>query len=333
MHNSTNDSTKKRRVAIRVLLVLISFTAIVISYFEMAGNIRSTHRRYIKTAYDETFEEIEDYISMIYRDAITNTTEITQNLEQDIREAYPDMDEFKKDLDGKNYDKLIDVITDRVSNIYYGIHNQRNNVFVATNDNILYDYNYMYTLDKDNSVEQHSTWQQYIEADYNQELSKIGFSMIYDYPDDMVIIEPYKSEIEGHEYYDHMDMDILKQVYMKEGIEGLKGYELLVPGYIHETEDIFGQQEIKEGIRQDTHRLIVIQRINIYDQLVNNLDIDKMESDISQLKENTISILTSIYLVGTIIIVGACILLAHICALVNNQFIIPMEESKKQSTN
>lgn len=329
MHNSTNDSTLKRRIAIRILLLIISFTIIIISYFYMGINIRNTHKRYINVAVNDSFNIIKTFINEMYTDTRLSTISISKDIEDKLNKAYPNLDTLKQEMDNDNYSNLSNIIKSVVSDKYYKIDNQRNTIFVATNKYILYDYNYMYTLDSD-SKDKHNTWQTYISKDYNKNLSKNAFSKLYGYPDDMVFIEPYKSNIKDHKYYDEININILKTIYENEGIEGLKGYELLVPAYIKDTEDIFGKQEIVEGKRQDTYRLIVVQRINLYDQITQRLDnIYLSESYIEKLKNNTHNILTAVYSVGIIIIIGGSILLIHICALFNNHFILPIDKNEE----
>lgn len=330
MQNSTNDSTLKRKTAIRILLLLISFTIIIISYFYMGMSIRNTHRRYINVAIDDSFTLIKKFINDMYNESKLNTTAISKDIEKELIKAYPNLNDLKEEMDNDDYTNLSNIIRSKVYDKYYKINNQRNSVFVATNKYIIYDYNYMYSLDT-NSKDKHNTWQKYISKDYNKTLSENAFSKLYGYPDDMVFIEPYKSKVKDHIYYDEVNIDTLKKIYEIEGIEGLKGYELLVPAYIKDTEDIFGTQEIVQGKRQDTYRLIVVQRINIYDQIINQKSdkINITESYIEKLKNNTHTILTAVYSVGIIIILGGSILLIHICALFNNHFILPMEKNEE----
>ena len=45
---------------------------------------------------------------------------------------------------------------------------------------------------------------------------------------------------------------------------------MLVPTYITNNGDIFGQNDTDQGIRYDNYKLIVIQRINLYEQIKHN---------------------------------------------------------------
>jgi hypothetical protein len=75
---------------------------------------------------------------------------------------------------------------------------------------------------------------------------------------------PYKTE-------DHIMLMVpskegLKEVFYKEGIEGLAGYVFTVPAYITEDGDIFGTPDIgPDGNVNPNYKIIVVQRFSIYD--------------------------------------------------------------------
>ena len=58
-----------------------------------------------------------------------------------------------------------------------------------------------------------------------------------------------------------MEEDIIKQ------FKGLKNYQIWIPVYITDTGDIFGQSDVVKGVKQPTHKIIVVQEFNLYDQL------------------------------------------------------------------
>ena len=70
--------------------------------------------------------------------------------------------------------------------------------------------------------------------------------------------------------YSKITSDNIAEYYNKYGADIFKDVDMLVPTYITNNGDIFGQNDTDQGIRYDNYKLIVIQRINLYEQIKHN---------------------------------------------------------------
>jgi hypothetical protein len=144
----------------------------------------------------------------------------------------------------------------------YGISNNRDDIFILSRNGIIMDNNV------ESHMSTHRSIGQEIETHYNQ---GIGYNcmeiLLRNLKRDMIFYEPippYKTE-------DHTKLTVpskegLKEVFYKEGIEGLAGYVFTVPAYITEDGDIFGTPDIgPDGNVNPNYKIIVVQRFSIYD--------------------------------------------------------------------
>ena len=114
-----------------------------------------------------------------------------------------------------------------------------------------------------------------------------------------------------------MNYTNLEKIYVEEGIEGLKNYQFLVPMYITDTGDIFGQQDIEHGVRQDTHKFIVIQTFNLYDQLT-SVKPDIGDDDyLARMNARYDEMLNMLYILGTIAVIMITIIVIYSFSLYN----------------
>ena len=88
----------------------------------------------------------------------------------------------------------------------------------------------------------------------------------------LIFYEPRNpTDVEGHMLIDTPSKHALRDVFMKEGLDGLYGYTFLVPAYVTEDGDVFGTPDISaDGTKNFNHKFIVVQRYNIYDIMQNN---------------------------------------------------------------
>ena len=100
----------------------------------------------------------------------------------------------------------------------------------------------------------------------------------------------------------------LEEVYVNEGIDGLRNYQFLVPVYITDTGDIFGQADTVQGIKVDNHKFIVIQTFNLYDQLISYKPDFGDDDYLHRLNIRCDNILNSLYILGIVV----CILIVFI---------------------
>lgn len=264
---------RKRIVASTFLLFIVLITIVVVGYYYTSLNIKQSQSRQVDTTVDLKFEEIKSYIQELYVASQTNATKVGENIQSNIFKEYGTKDKLvhlSNDFDNDNYDDIYPIVEKAAENKYLnGVNNQRNSIFVATNKAILFDMNY--ESSSDNESKNHSDWKTFEESNANRLLAKNAVYSLTHIPNDLVFIEPTESNIKDHPYESIITIDRLKEIYKKEGIEGLKNYQLLVPYYIKDyNTDIFNNKEISHGVHHMTYRIMVVQRCNIYDQIINN---------------------------------------------------------------
>lgn len=321
---STDLSDKKKRMlSLVILFSMIAFVAVILLYSYLTESIGKAQDAYIEETIDSSFDGIENYIGELSFSASQKASNLSQDIETKIREEYPDLSTLKKEMSQKDYTNLDRLISSVVQNKMYlnDISNNHNSIFVTTSKDIIFNPDYDSSISEKSRYE---SWQSFINTNYNKDLATEACRQLTTMPDSYVFIEPYESDIDGHTYYKKVTIDTLRDVYEKEGIEGLKNYQLLVPAYIKNTKDIFDNPEVSTGIKHETYRMIVIQRCNIYDQITTNkpylinTDADKLLKD----KEN---LLTIAYGVGIIMVI-AFISFIVLGTMLFNNFIIGKRE-------
>ena len=114
-------------------------------------------------------------------------------------------------------------------------------------------------------------WKYEISHSFNPELEKNAIESLLTHSDDLIVTESINymgsCSTDKHKKISCANYEILKDIYKNEGLEGFKNYQIYVPVYITDSGDIFGKKDIVQGIRQNTHKLIVVQEFNLYDQV------------------------------------------------------------------
>ena len=211
--------------------------------------------------------------------------ELSKVLVDKIR-ANNDIHHLKDALDSGNYAEsgfFYTVHNTIRGNWLLNINNSNNDVFVLYRDNILIDT----TANADGRIYQ--DLESFISNHYNPELAKVAFNaMLRGEPSDIIFMEnnPGLSE---HMQLASMNKYALKKIIETEGINGLRGYEILLPIYITDDGDIFGTRDItKEGIVSKNHKMILVQTYNLYDMLsmYNSSEIESINSNYNIMKKN-----------------------------------------------
>lgn len=186
----------------------------------------------------------------------------------DIYNEYPDLNILKNELDNGLYheSKLPEIILKNIENKYlFNIRNKNNDIFVITSNGIAVDTN----LDYIDTV--YRSFKDEAETHFNYELAYKAFDKLLEHKNyNIIYYEPQAPDnVNEHELVVTSSYESLYKVYCKEGIEGLKGYTVLVPTYITDNGDIFGTLDINfNGKKVENHKMIVVQRFNIYDVLM-----------------------------------------------------------------
>ena len=240
---------------------------------------------YVKTAREEQivdvrkrdFEVVWNILETFKGQANNQIEVVAKNIEQEIYNNF-DMDTLKQKLDEDDpvyTEKLYNTISKCVQDVHLnGSKNNRNSVIVLEGYNTIIEDKLIdpdaredsYTVDDTNT-----DIYKYRDTTYNKKMFNSAMRKIRNHTDSSLIaIEPYNyiSDTVNHTLIEEATYDTLEKIYIEEGFTGLRNYQFLVPVYITDTGDIFGQTDTLHGIRVDNHKFIVIQTFNLYEQLI-----------------------------------------------------------------
>lgn len=285
------NTLKNNLPPVYVIILILIFIVIGISKYVFFNIEKDIHNAQMKE-----LEEVNVNVkwSLIYgtiREASlaaqSNSYYVSTKIVNDIHKEYPDLEELKRDLDNNMYTetKLPQILLRNIDNKYlFDIRNNNNDIFVITNNGIAIDMN----LNGTDTV--YRSFDDEVSRHFNYKLAYQAFERLIEHKDyNIIYYEIEKPEnMDEHEIIVSPSYDALFDVYVKEGIDGLKGYDVLVPTYITDKGDIFGTPDINEhGKRVKNHKLIVVQRFNIYDVLmcIHEKDLKLNEENIESMRD------------------------------------------------
>ena len=153
---------------------------------------------------------------------------------------------------------------------------------------------------------------------YNKELEEESIHRLLTHSNSIIATENTNTLGKDHIKIDSMNYDSLKEVFVKEGIDGLKNYQFICPAYITETGDIFGQDDIVQGLRKPNHKIIVVQEFNLYDQLEKmGSALFDMEDHITYIREEYSVTQSIMYIMGLFYVASTVSLLFYFSHLYN----------------
>ena len=251
-----------------ILIISCVFLVIIFVYTNIIISVRKAHEGISESFKETQFENIMLYYDELQISAYNNAVEVAENIEADIR-ANVNLTSLKEDMDnGIIPDEVYDILEENCLDVNLGhIDNTRNGIVVISNDKILIDNNYgrasIATKDVERNIEGDRNF------NWNKPLYDNAITKIFNKSnsDDIIAIETFESSNKNHIQIKTATYLNLKEVFMKEGVHGLRNYQFFVPAYITEYGDIFGQDDINQGILQENHKFIILQEFNIFDQI------------------------------------------------------------------
>lgn len=264
--NSKKNGKKKfivvKRSGMCIMMVLAMSVVLLLNH--TIDELKLARENEEKINKEINFDHITDTLYTLKGDAYEQAKLISTKVESEIKDS--DMDMIKSDLDnGVFSEQLYDIIRHNIEGkSLNGINNFRNDVIVMTQNGVYEDLSLKRASDA--SLRD---WQYEIDHAYNSSLEELAIDNILSHSDGLIIAEPTNLMVKScdHTLLEEATITSLKDIYMEEGIEGLRNYEILVPVYITDTGDIFGQQDIIQGVEQNTHKIIIVQEFNLYDQI------------------------------------------------------------------
>lgn len=310
------ERRKRMFFAKGMCLAMVLVMSLLIIYGFAIDGVKTTNMRTINQIKIEKFEAIYTYILDLQNDAYNSARSVSRSMESYMRNL--DQETLKDELEsGEISENLDDIFCSHTSGkIFNNVDNSRNGFIIANTHGILYDSNYKRVNGKDSR-----TWKSEIKNSYNPELEEEAINRLLEKSDDLIITESVnflRDDYENHIKITTSTYDSLLEVYLKEGIEGFRNYQVLCPAYITNNGDIFGQKDIVSGIKMENNKIIVIQEFNIYDQISHNKPSLMNDDEIRIIAEEHSNSISFLYIIALCFIVFVIVLLIYFSNSYNN---------------
>lgn len=310
------ERRKRMFFAKGMCLAMILVMSLLIIYGFAIDGVKNTNMHTIEQIKIEKFEAIYTYILDLQNDAYDSARSVSGSIESHMRNL--DQEALKNELEsGEISETLDDIFCSHASNkVFNDVDNSRNGFIIANTHGILYDSNYKRVSGKDSR-----TWKSEIKNSYNPKLEKEAINRLLEKSDDLIITESVnflRDDYGNHTKITTSTYDSLLEVYLKEGIEGFRNYQVLCPAYITNSGDIFGQKDIVSGIKMENNKVIVIQEFNIYDQISHNKPNLMNDDEIQIIAEEHSNSISFLYIIALCFIVFVIVLLIYFSNSYNN---------------
>lgn len=300
-------SGKIKQISITSLIILIIL--IVFSYLQF-DDYKNNLSKF--TSMEQSIElQEENYIKTIFKEEeklVKKSMNIhIFNIQRKLKDVYgEDLDGLEEDIENPKADsKLSKVFDETLDGFYINENTKDNKQFVLSNKNLLWGR--CFSFDSKYSF---FTIENVLEFHHN-DLNKQAIKEILSTTDTELV---FWSSTNSNKIKE-MDIENLIELYRNDGMNAMKDYELLVPTYITANGDIFGtKDEDSLGHKVNNYKMIVVQRVNIYDILKQysselssyESEYEKMEVEIQNNDSNKIrGILVSIAMIIIVIFISA----------------------------
>lgn len=316
--------SKINRLISIILLTLASFMIILTVCDNAILSIKNSRAAAIEDVKKRDFATVWMSILNYIEDAEKQTSGVATNIENDIKNTF-DLAELKTLLDNKDPEarqKLSRIFRENIDGVYVGdVNNNRNSIIILEGyDTIVEDL----FVDPDSREEgavlkdpSSPSLSKYKDTTYNKELFLSAVRKIRTHTNKIIAIEPYNYIKTDHEKISELNYQNLERVYVNEGTQGLKNYQFLVPVYITDSGDIFGQKDIENGVPREDHKFIIIQTFNIYDQITYHSPDFGDDDYIKRINSRYDRILNSLYIMGIIICTLIVFIIVYFFSLYN----------------
>lgn len=260
-------NTKMKPVVVVIILAILSLIGIFhYVLFNYTISMLQKQGEELDAMYIEVqWEDIESILDLSILAAHNEAVETANILVDNIKRSYQDLSELSNEFDQGKYNspKFTEALMNSIQEKHlYGIHNSSNDIFVISKDGIVFDMNVSKIKKINRDFEEEAR------THYNEQLTYSALEALLTHNNDALIYyEPLQPiDPEGHNLITIPTRKALKEIFYKEGLDGLRGYIVLVPAYITDNGDVFGVPDIGlDGSVNRNHKLIVVQRFSIYD--------------------------------------------------------------------
>lgn len=303
-----------------IIIVVLVFSSALFAYHDLIVSVQENRDKTIQSFKQEQCKIIWNSITELQDESKDEVSTVSKEIEKDIL-SLP-KDEFFKiqsDMSNGNYNKTLhDIFMENTENqSLNNINNHRNGIVVMYNDGYLEDFNYRRVQQENKGS--FRGWDDAISSSYNPDLEKNAIDKLLNRTSGIIALESFDLVGNGdHIKIKELTYDTLFKVYEKEGLEGLRNYQILVPYYITDIGDIFGVQDTLQGMKVHNNKIIIVQEFNLYDQIMANKSELFTNDAINSIQDRYANVFRWYYLVGFLMIVSVCIIIFIACFAYNS---------------
>lgn len=318
-------------ITLFVCFVILAGLVFALKY--VIDDVKNVQTNTANTIQNNNIKNFTVFFDKINTEANINVKNISNNIEKSIKDNY-DLDILKKELDGGDYSNLSSIITPFIKEAYLnGVTTDKNSIFVATSRGIIcdYAYSYMNNLKPSNVKHDYRPWQDFIDNSYNKKLSEMAISNLINKNSDIILIQYHNPKSKYNIDYTEITSENIASYYNKYGVDIFKDIEILVPYYITNEGDIFGQKDIDQGVRYENYKLIIVQRINLYEQIKHSYPTLITNKSMEEFNITYNRIMCCMYITGLIVTIVIILIIMQLCYNFNKYIIGDEEKSQEKS--
>lgn len=258
------------RILIYILTIFLFAGCIVITY-----GVKESVNRYYTMSIEAYNESQWNLFLSNYRSAVRlgqfGMVNSSYKIQQEIKQEL-DMDRLKESLTYNRYYEDFDSLLRKSlqKNVFTAntsIDQNRNSVFVLCNGKTITNYSHQLrgTPFIDGEFMKDNDMREYIETEfYNVELSLHALSMIENQSEGVIIWQKDKPSNPNSKKYSTITLGTMREIFETEGIDGFESYTILIPEYITEYGNIFGEYDTSQTAGRN-NKIIIIQKLNLRD--------------------------------------------------------------------
>jgi hypothetical protein len=248
-------ATKEMHLHTIVLIILIVTSILAYSFYSDIDGLSTNMANNDKYSKQLEFTTIQDDLSSEIDKAKIQTGLVSEIITNDVLNTYKNNDSqlLKDFVSDSPTAKLYTIINDDIIDRYLNKDTINNKMFIVCNGKVLTT-----SFTPASGFTRGETMNKFL----GLSSSDINVNKILDRTDTYAIVGSSKTS--------EVDTQQLEDIYDKSGIDGFKNMYILVPTYITSDGDILGIKDLDPtGVPQKNDKMIVIQKLSIYDALIN----------------------------------------------------------------
>lgn len=321
-----------------MIFVILAFSSSVFGYKNIISLVKENCQKTTEAFREEQFKVLWSSLNNLQLQSEKEISKISEDIERDILALSDEkLQKLHYDMTNNIHNQdLHKILMKNIENQNLNdIRNHRNGVVVMSTEGYLEDFNYrranLVAEDHESSFRE---WDDNLKNSYNETLEKNAIEKLLNRTSGIIALESYDLiESDDHIKIKEMNYESLLQVFLAEGMEGLRNYQIFVPYYITDIGDIFGIPDISQGIKVDNNKIIVVQEFNLYDQimLTENSELFN-DNEIKNVTSRYNELLRWLYIVGIILVTGVSGLIFYFCGIYNEIIEREYDEQNENDT-